>query len=58
MAACGLESVHFKTIFSEQPVVAVSEIGFCFLHLELILHILKTSSNLVTLEQSFWNLLR
>ena len=43
MAACGLESVHFKTTFSEQLAVAVSEIVlFCYLHLALILHIPKT----------------
>ena len=30
MAACGLESVHFKTTFSEQLAVAVSEIVLLF----------------------------
>ena len=43
MAACGLESVHFKTTFSEQLAVAVSEIVlFCYLHLAQILRIPKT----------------
>ena len=43
MAARGLESVHFKTTFSEQLTVAVSEIVlFCYLHLALIFHIPKT----------------
>ena len=42
VAACGLESVDFKTTFSEQLAVAVSEIVlFCYLHLALILHIPK-----------------
>ena len=42
MAAFGLESVHFKTTFSEQLAVAVSEIVLlCYLHLALILHIRK-----------------
>ena len=41
VAACGLESVHFKTTFSEQLAVAVSEIVlFYYLHLALILHII------------------